>query len=210
MTYMSHMFASKNEKFGLFSLICMQHTSWQDRLLSTISARALHSSKTLVELNFTLFLSPNFKMNGQFGFGQRNDPIQSLNLTVSYPFHFVLESFFPWSSISTFSQLVCTIGSFYGICFHSTNVKRYVDYFLVFGIFPNTFPTDFMSLQIHHHSNIVITITRVATGITYQDQTLCMVVEMDGFRRYWDYSNKHPLRLFNFNFIRGRLLEACA
>ena len=70
---------------------------------TTISPRALYSSKILVELNFSLFLSPNFKMNGQFGFGQRNDPIQSLNPTVSYPFHFVLESFFPWSSISTFS-----------------------------------------------------------------------------------------------------------
>ena len=60
---------------------------------ATASPSAPHSSQTFEELNFSLFLSTNFKRNGQLGFGQRNDPLQSLNLTVSYPLHFVLESF---------------------------------------------------------------------------------------------------------------------
>ena len=58
------------------------------------SSSAPHSSQILEELSFSLFLSSNYKMNRQFGFEQRNDPFQSLNLTVSYPLHFVLESFF--------------------------------------------------------------------------------------------------------------------
>ena len=58
------------------------------------SPSAPHSSQILEGLNFSLFLSSSFKMNGQFGFGQRNDLLQSLNLTVSYLLHFVLESFF--------------------------------------------------------------------------------------------------------------------
>ena len=57
------------------------------------SPSAPHNSQILEELNFSLFLSTNFKMNGQLGFWQHNDPLQSLNLTVSYPLLFVLESF---------------------------------------------------------------------------------------------------------------------
>ena len=117
----------------------------------TASPNAPHSSQILEELNFSLFLSSNFKMNGQFGFGQRNHPY----LTVSYPLHFVLESF----------SMVVHLDIF--LVSHSVNIKRYLDHFRGFDIFSSTFSTDFMSLQIHHHSDIIITITRVATGITY-------------------------------------------
>ena len=48
-------------------------------------------------------------------------------------------------------DIFCTIGSFYGIYFHSVIIKRYLDYFLAFDIFSSTFLTDFMSLQIHNH-----------------------------------------------------------
>ena len=61
---------------------------------TTDSSSALHSSQILGELNFCLFLSSNFKMNGKFGFVQRNGPLQSLHLTVPYPLQFFLESFF--------------------------------------------------------------------------------------------------------------------
>ena len=61
---------------------------------ATASPSAPYSSQTLQELIFSLFLSSNFKTNEQFGFGQRSDTLQSLNLTVSYPLYFVLESFF--------------------------------------------------------------------------------------------------------------------
>ena len=36
---------------------------------SAASPSALHSSQILEELNSSLFLSSDFKMNGQFGFG---------------------------------------------------------------------------------------------------------------------------------------------
>ena len=36
---------------------------------ATASQNAPHSSEILEEMNFSLFLSSNFKMNGQFGFG---------------------------------------------------------------------------------------------------------------------------------------------
>ena len=61
---------------------------------TTASSSAPHSSQILEELSFSLFLSSNYKMNRQFGFGQRNDPLQPLILTVWYPLHFVFESFF--------------------------------------------------------------------------------------------------------------------
>ena len=96
---------------------------------------ARRSSQILEELNFSLFLSSNFKINGQFGFRQRNDLLQSLNLTVSYPFHFVFESFFEGRPSR-----------------HLLSKSVRLDPFIEYTFIPSILNGISKRIQIHHHS----------------------------------------------------------
>ena len=149
-------------------------------------------------------------MNRQFGFGQPNDPLQSLNLTVSYPLHFVLESFFQGRSSP-----------------HLLSKFVWLDHFMKYTFIPSisngisiTFWGSILSQILSPQtlcpckSTIIVTSSSLSFVLQMESFTRIKkyvpLYKMDGFRRYWDYSSKHPLLLFNSSFIRWCLLEVWA
>ena len=185
----------------------MQDTSWQDRLRSLQVHRTVY--KSLKSWISVCFILQTLKWTSNVGLGSAiahySPWIWRCDL-----FHFVLESFFHGRPSRHLLSKSLRLDPFMEYTFISS-ISNGISSNFCRSIFSQLLSPQTLcpckSIIIVTSSSLSL-VSQLESPTRMRNMYRCVSgqIQKIKLRRYWDYLNKHPLRLFNSNFIRGHLL----